>query len=74
MINKLIKGLVDLIFGTKRIKSKYQNANPTETVLAADGSKGIRTSDNQNIQRGIDWVTSQRAVVLLKNTKNTTGI
>ena len=69
MINKLMKGLVDLIYGTGRIKSKYLNENPTETILAADGSKGIVTTDNENIQRGLDWVTSQRAVVLLTDKK-----
>lgn len=65
MINQLMKGLVDLIYGTGRVRRKYQNENPTETVLAADGSKGIVTTENQEIQRGLDWVTSQRAIVML---------
>lgn len=66
MINQLMKGLVDLIYGTGRARRKYQNENPSETVLAADGSKGIVTTDNQEIQRGLDWVTSQRAIVMLR--------
>lgn len=65
MVNQLMKGLVDLIYGTRRARQKYQNDNPTERVLAADGSKGIITTDNQEIQRGLDWVTSQRAIVML---------
>ncbi len=64
-----MKSLVDMIYGTGRIKSKYLNENPNETILAADGSKSIVTTDNKNIQRGLDWVTSQRAVVLLTDKK-----
>jgi len=37
--------------------------------LAADACKGIVTKNNQDIQRGLDWVTSQRAVVLLTDKK-----
>lgn len=69
MINQLLKGLVDLIYGTRRVRRKYQVENPAETVLAADASKGIVTTANQDIKRGLDWVTSQRAVVLLTDKK-----
>ncbi|MBK8415687.1 MAG: hypothetical protein IPL22_15015 [Bacteroidetes bacterium] len=37
--------------------------------MAADAYKGIVTKNNQDIQRGLDWVTSQRAVVLLTDKK-----
>jgi len=69
MINRLFKGFVDLIYGTGRARRKFERLNPGEKVLAADASKGIITKDNQDIQRGHDWVTSQRAVVLLTNKK-----
>jgi hypothetical protein len=65
MVNKLLKGLVDFIYGTKRTVKKYQLNHPTETVVASDASKGIITSSDKQIERGLDWVTSQRAVVLL---------
>ena len=65
MINQLLKGFVDLIYGTAQVRKNYQLNNPVETVMAADASKGIVTTDNQEIKRGIDWVTSQRAVILL---------
>jgi hypothetical protein len=42
-------------------------------VLAADASKGIVTTTNHEIQRGLDWVTSQRAVVLLTDKKIVCG-
>jgi len=73
MINKLMKGFVDLIYGTERVKRKYVTNNPTEAVLASDASKSIMTSVNKDIQRGPDWVTSQRAVVLLTDTKIVCG-
>lgn len=69
MINKLLKGLVDLLYGVERAKTNYARANPTEKILAADGSKGITTKGEKEIERGLDWVTSQRAVVLLTNKK-----
>jgi hypothetical protein len=69
MIDKLAKGLVDLIYGTGRIRRKFELDNPNEKVLAADASKGIVTTTNQDIQRGLDWVTSQRAVVMLTDKK-----
>lgn len=65
MINQLMKGLVDLIYGTGRVRKKYQIDNPNEKVLASDASKGIVTTNDKDIQRGLDWVTSQRAVVML---------
>jgi hypothetical protein len=69
MINQLLKGLVDLIYGTRRARQKFELDNPSEKVLAADASKGIVTTTNQDIQRGLDWVTSQRAVVMLTDKK-----
>ena len=69
MLNKLMKGLVDLIYGTRRVRRKYEQANPGETVFAADASKGTITNKDQGITRGTDWVTSQRAVVLLTSKK-----
>jgi hypothetical protein len=65
MINQILKGIVDLFYGTGRVKRKFELSNPDEKVLALDASKGILTTGNQEIQRGLDWVTSQRAVVLL---------
>lgn len=73
MINQLIKGLVDLIYGTGRARRKFELNNPNEKVLAADASKGIVTTTNQDIQRGLDWLTSQRAVVLLTDKKLVCG-
>lgn len=73
MINKLLKGFVDLTYGVNRIKDEYLNDNPTEKVLAADGSKGILTDKNKDVERGLDWVTSQRAVVLLTDKKVKSG-
>lgn len=69
MLNTLLKGLVDLIYGTGRAKRKYEKANPGETVFASDASKGIITSQEQGVTRGSKWIKAQRAVVMLTNTK-----
>jgi hypothetical protein len=65
MINRLQKGLVDLIYGVGQVKTKYERENPTEKVVAADGSKAITTNGDKDIERGLDWVGSKRAVVML---------
>jgi hypothetical protein len=69
MINRILKGLVDLIYGTGRFRRNFERMNPNEKVLAADGCKGIVTPMNQSIQRGSDWMTSQRAIILLTDQK-----
>ena len=73
MINKLLKGLVDLIYGVGRVKANYLKTNPTEKIFAADGSKGITTKGDKGIERGLEWVTSQRAVVLLTDKRIQSG-
>lgn len=73
MINQVIKGLVDLIYGTGRAKRKFERDNPNEKVIAADASKGIVTTTNQDVQHGLEWVTSQRAIVLLTEKKLVCG-
>ena len=62
-----MKGFVDLIYGVRRTKKIFRSKNPLETIYASDGSKSILTSDTKVIERGMEWVTSQRAVVLLTN-------
>ena len=73
MVNQLLKGFVDLIYGTGRVRRRFELDNQNENVLASDASKGIVTTTNQNIQRGLDWVTSQRAVILLTDKKIVCG-
>ena len=68
-----MKGLVDLIYMTGRARRKFEYANPYETVLATDASKGIITERNQDIQRGFDWITSQRAIIILTDKKIVCG-
>ena len=73
MLSKLMKGLVDLIYATGRVRRKYEQSHPDEKVLAADASKGIITKQDQGITRGTDWVTSQRAVLMLTSNKIVCG-
>ena len=67
MIDKLQKSLVDVVYAVARGKSKYERDNPDEKVLAADGSKAIMTRGDQDIERGLAWAGSKRAVVMLTN-------
>jgi hypothetical protein len=69
MLNKLMKSLVDLVYGTNRIRKKYELSNPTEKVLACDASKGIITAQDEDITKGANWVKAKRAVLLLTETK-----
>ena len=63
----ILKKITDFIYGTRQVRRQYSTENPDEKVLAADASKGIMTKGNNDVRRGLDWVTSQRAVVLLTN-------
>lgn len=63
-MDKILKALVDLIYGTNSKRKRFESQN-NESVIAADASKGIITKQNDNITRGADWIVSQRAVILL---------
>jgi len=73
VLDKLMKWLVDLVYMTGRARRKFEHANPDEEVLAADASKGIITKETQDIRRGLNWVTSQRAVIMLTDKKIVCG-
>ena len=62
---EILKKITDFIYGTEQIKLKFLTDHRDEKVLAADASKGIMTKEKNEVKRGFDWVTSQRAVVLL---------
>lgn len=72
-MKKLLKGFVDLIYGTARVRKEYERTHPEDKVLAADASKGIVTKQEEGIARRAKWVTSQRAVILLTTTKIVCG-
>lgn len=61
----ILKKITDSIYGTQKVKQKYLSEHPDEKVFASDASKGILTKGERSIVRGFDWVTSQRAVLLL---------
>jgi len=63
----MLKKITDFIYRTGRARRKHSAEHPDEQVVAADASKGIMTQGDGDIERGLDWVTSQRAVVLLSN-------
>lgn len=63
----ILKKITDFIYGTGRVRRKYSTDHPDEKVVAADASKGIMTKGDSDVKRGFDWVTSQRAVVLLSD-------
>ena len=69
MINQLLKNLVDLLYGTQRVKKRYELEHPDETVLAADACKGIVNNSDRVLERGLDWVGALRAVILLSDQK-----
>ena len=73
MLNRLMKQLVDLVYGVNKVKNKFLLEHPDEQVLATDGAKGIATGNNEDITRGLPWVASQRAVILLSNKRIVCG-
>ena len=69
MLNKIMKGFVDLIYGTSRKKKNYELSNENDKVFASDASKGIITKGNVDITKGTNWVNSQRAIILLTKSR-----
>jgi hypothetical protein len=69
MLNKVLKELVDSIYGTEKARKRYEQLNPEERVIVADAAKGIITDQNENVSRGANWAVSQRAVLLLTQHK-----
>jgi hypothetical protein len=67
------KQLTDFLYGTNRVKSRFSSQYPDEIVLAADASKGIKTTGDLEIKRSANWVTSQRAVVVLTDKRIKSG-
>ena len=67
MRNKLMKGFIDLIYGTDRVRRKFEIDNPTEKVLAANSSKVIETIPSEVKRHEYDWIISKRAIVMLTN-------
>lgn len=63
-MDKILKALVDLIYGTNSKRKRFES-QANEKVIAADASKGIITKQNNDITRGADWIVSQRAVIML---------
>ncbi len=61
----VLKNVTDFFYRTGRVKNKFSNDFPEEKVLAADASKALLSKGTGKIKWGVDWVTSQRAVVLL---------
>lgn len=70
---EILKKIVDTIYRTNQVRRKYSKKNPDEKIWASDVSKGIRTKQNKDLERGIHWITSQRAVVLLTDEKLVCG-
>ncbi|MEO0727634.1 MAG: hypothetical protein AAFZ63_24035 [Bacteroidota bacterium] len=64
---QLQKQITDFIYGTNRVRRKYEAKYPGETVLAADACKGTRVKGDGEIKRGANWVVSKRAVLILTN-------
>ncbi|MEL6835168.1 MAG: hypothetical protein AAFY48_03240 [Bacteroidota bacterium] len=62
---QLQKQITDFIYGTNRVRRKYEAKYPAETVLAADACKGTRVKGEEQIERGAKWVVSKRAVIIL---------
>lgn len=73
MINQLLNRISEFIYGTARVRRKFEQENPNEKVWVANASKSIQTAQDQEIQRGLDWVLAQRAVILLTDKRIVCG-
>jgi hypothetical protein len=70
---ELLNKFVNIIYRTKRARQKYLKSYPSEKILAANATKGVRYLENQTMMKSTDWIGSQRAVLLLTNRKIVCG-
>ncbi|MBQ7823898.1 MAG: hypothetical protein IJ338_06975 [Bacteroidaceae bacterium] len=73
MINQILKHFIDFIYGTKKIERRFKAEHPNETVLASDACKGISPNQDKDVKGGSDWITAQRAVILLTDKRIVCG-
>ncbi len=72
-MNKIMKGIVDAVYGVQRVATRYQLAHPTEKAVASDACKAISTDTDAAISYGTAWLTARRAVLLLTTHKLVCG-
>ncbi|HMQ11564.1 MAG TPA: hypothetical protein PKB05_09650 [Oligoflexia bacterium] len=52
---------------TELAKRKIQSRYPQDTIVAINAAKAIKSEQSMQVQRGMQWINSRRAVVCLTN-------
>ena len=73
MAIQMTKKVIDFIYGASKVKRRFQAAHPGETVLASDACKGFVSNRDKAVKQGADWVTAQRATLLLTDKRIVCG-
>ncbi len=73
MAIQMTKRVIDFIYGASKVKRRFQAAHPGETVLASDACKGFVSNRDKTVKQGADWVTAQRATLLLTDKRIVCG-
>jgi len=63
----ILKNIIDYIYGVGSAKKEFEKRFPNEKILASDATKSIKTQAEKQIERGVDWVVSQRSVIILSD-------
>ncbi len=48
----IFNSIIDVIYGTKRAVHKFKQAYPNDTVVAASGTKAIKTTPKDEVDTG----------------------
>ena len=72
-VTNISKRISDFVYGTQRVRRRYEAQHPDERVVASDASKGVRAGEDKVVRRGMNWVASQRAVILLTDKRIVCG-
>jgi hypothetical protein len=65
MIDKVMKTLTALLYKTDNKAKQYLIDNPTETIIAIDIGRGIRTNDVQKYEVDDEWEFAKASTIIL---------
>lgn len=68
-----LKKLVDLVYMSPIKLNKFRKKYPKDKIIAYGGSKGIKLDSEEDVKRGVNWLTSKRSLFILSNQRIIAG-
>lgn len=63
----VVNRIMNTVYGTKKAVNKFQLTHLDEHIIAVSGVKGIISTPKSEVNTGVKWILSRRAVAILTN-------